>query len=510
MRDRINKPKVFLSHSSLDKGFVEKLAIDLRKCQIEPWLDTEEIRDGRPWLKVIFEDGIPACDAIIVYLTDNSLNSKMVEREMDATFVEQLSESGVVILPYVSRAELRGRLRSDVRTLQCREWNEDNYDSILPTVVAEIWRSYTERLVGTAVLQEKTKRLESELEVQRIKDRYESTVFTASEEKEFSHIRQKLDRDTELTLRLYQTNEDWKEVGKEVYRVNLLSSLIYYINKGSHTFTESSIETTLSIKLDEDYAATNWAEGVNARPYSGVKEILALELPTYGLAKFKERKPYDLKNYYFEFTDKMYRFKYWLDYNGITPSLSFERIKVEIISQEEVTDEDRDLSYVVEIDEELSFQDRRARWRTTEEGMLAARQEVAKLYDELERLVNRSNEKLSNLKVDFIRRDENHCIISGRGRSLSLRWECKNTDSVENSELSVKGYEGESEADANSELTDQHKYYYQTEYTIDLQRDSLITWRGKSENQASTSEELAARFLSYFLNSIRNSAIYKN
>ncbi len=102
MRDRINKPKVFLSHSSLDKGFIDKLAQDLRRCHIAYWLDTEEIRDGRPWLKVIFEDGIATCDAVIVYLTEHSINSKMVEREMDATFVEQLSESGIVILPYIS------------------------------------------------------------------------------------------------------------------------------------------------------------------------------------------------------------------------------------------------------------------------------------------------------------------------------------------------------------------------------------------------------------------------
>ena len=90
--DRINKPRAFLSHSKKDKYFIEKLAADLRKCQIDYWLDTEEIRAGKSWLKMIFEDGIPTCDVVIVYLTENSIKSKMVEKEIDATLIEQLSE----------------------------------------------------------------------------------------------------------------------------------------------------------------------------------------------------------------------------------------------------------------------------------------------------------------------------------------------------------------------------------------------------------------------------------
>ena len=149
MQNRLNKPRVFLSHSKLDKEFIDKLADDLRKCQIEPRRDTEEIRDGKPWLKVIFEEGIPTCDAVIVYLTENSLRSRMVEKELDATLVEELTESGIRILPYVLKAELRVQLRADVRALHCREWNDSNYNNVLPSVVAEIWRSYMERSVNS-------------------------------------------------------------------------------------------------------------------------------------------------------------------------------------------------------------------------------------------------------------------------------------------------------------------------------------------------------------------------
>src|SRR5688572_5093321 len=145
MKPRVNKPRVFLSHSALDKPFIENLANDLRRCQIEPWLDTEEIRAGQPWLQVIFEEGIPTCDAILVYITENSLNSRMVAKEIDAALVRKLSDAGISLLPYVDKGEVRGRLRLDLQTLQCQEWNLENYAERLSTVVAEIWRSYMER-----------------------------------------------------------------------------------------------------------------------------------------------------------------------------------------------------------------------------------------------------------------------------------------------------------------------------------------------------------------------------
>jgi hypothetical protein len=512
MRERINKPKVFLSHSSLDKRFIDTFAQDLRRCHIDYWLDTEEIRDGRPWLKVIFEDGIPTCDAVIVYLTEASIASKMVEKEMDATFVEQLSESGIIVLPYVSREELRGRLRADIRALHCREWNEENYHSVLPTVVAEIWRSYTERIVSTVVLQEKNRRLVSELELKRVQERYEATVFTASEEREFSYLRQRLDRDIEVALGLYHQEKGKgveRKVGEEIYKTNLLSLLIYYVNDGAHTFRKSNIEFVLHEKLNKDFPSVTRPEGVKSHPFGSIRENVVLELQTYGLARVKEVETYDPAEHYCEFTDKMYRFKHWLEYNGVVPVVSLERVKVENVQKKESEEEDRELAYVAEIDEEVSFQDRRNKWRTSEEGVLDAKQQVRRLYDELERLVKLSNEKLTNIKVNITRRDENHCVISSRQQSLSVKWECNNPTSLENSQLLVEGYESKSEADVNSELTEQHRNY-QTEHTINMQRDSVIVWRGKSENQALTSEELAARFLSYLLSSVRRSAVYKD
>src|ERR1041385_2325508 len=112
-------PKVFLSHSKLNKTFIEKVYDVLKKCQIDPWLDTEEIRAGKPWLKVIFEEGIPKCDAVLVYFTSESLSSAMVSKEVDASLIHSMNNSNIGFLPFVESESVRTKLRSDIQTLQC-------------------------------------------------------------------------------------------------------------------------------------------------------------------------------------------------------------------------------------------------------------------------------------------------------------------------------------------------------------------------------------------------------
>ncbi len=154
MKERVNKPRAFFSYSSQDLHFIERIEKDLRKCQIEIWRDRTEIRDGQPWQDAIFEDGLPTCDVIIVYFTDSSLSSGMVAKEVDAAQIRHLKDSGISFLPYVRQSETRKKLRLDLQTLHCRVWNDDNYHEILPSVVAEIWRSYVERNLANAVLHE--------------------------------------------------------------------------------------------------------------------------------------------------------------------------------------------------------------------------------------------------------------------------------------------------------------------------------------------------------------------
>ena len=161
MKDRIKKPKVFLSHSKKNEEFMLKIRNDFQRCQIESWVDVFDIRHGKPWLDEIFENGIPTCDCFLVYLTEHSISSPMVKKEMDASLIEQLNDNKVSFLPYVSEEQHREKLRADIRALQVPIWNAENYSDILPVVVSEIWRSFFERLIGIATGEEKRKRLSS-------------------------------------------------------------------------------------------------------------------------------------------------------------------------------------------------------------------------------------------------------------------------------------------------------------------------------------------------------------
>lgn len=181
-----NRPRVFLSHSKADQDFITKVYEDIRAWQVEPWYDTFEIRHGQPWMDAIFEGGIPSCDCVLVYLTEHSIESPVVRKEIDAGLIQQLKDRRIGLLPYVSAGSLRGRLRSDLQTLQTPEWNSTNYSILLPRVVAEIWHLFCDRSTATASNEEKVRRLEAELQVSRLTVSREETIFSTSEEKDFS------------------------------------------------------------------------------------------------------------------------------------------------------------------------------------------------------------------------------------------------------------------------------------------------------------------------------------
>ena len=124
MEYTFNKPKVFLSHSKKDIEFIRRLDSDLRLCNIETWLDEVDIPHGKSWQDSIFEYGIPTCDAIIAYLTENSIESPVVKKEIDVALLQSLRDSNIAFLPYVNKNELRIKLRPDIQSLQTKEWND--------------------------------------------------------------------------------------------------------------------------------------------------------------------------------------------------------------------------------------------------------------------------------------------------------------------------------------------------------------------------------------------------
>lgn len=431
MQNRFNKPRVFLSHAWENKPFIRRIADDLRSCQIDFWLDEYEIRDGRPWLKMIFEDGIPTCDAVLVYFTNESLNSKLVERELDAAVVHQLSEGGVRLLPYVSEDGIRAKLRSDLQTLHCREWNDNNYHLVLPTVVAEIWRSYHERKIDAAVLQEKNRRLEQELENKRLQEQLESSVFLAREEQEFQYLHQKLSRKVEITFHLYTDYDDRslrRKVGTELCRVSILRMLLAVIDNGQIHFDTYTLEIYLlrsmgKTLLVDDYEVTRVHSASTIE--SEVATRFLNEFQTYGLTKIKPTS--NRSRFQYEIAEKMYRFRYWLEYKGLLVDEHLEHVVTLSLEDpqiaEQQTDEGRLTAEVLAADKKISQVRRRKAWSTNGEGTLVVIREFQTIFDNLNERVSKSNAILENIKLEF-RSGSNGCTMTTGDVTMTLEGKC--------------------------------------------------------------------------------------
>lgn len=94
-------PRVFLSHSSQDREFVEKLAIRLSRAGVDVWYDKWEIRVGDSVAEKI-ENGISVSDSFVAVLSEHSVKSPWVRKELDAAIAEEIGRKGAYILPVLA------------------------------------------------------------------------------------------------------------------------------------------------------------------------------------------------------------------------------------------------------------------------------------------------------------------------------------------------------------------------------------------------------------------------
>jgi len=90
--------RVFLSHSSKDKQFVNRIATDLAKLNIAPWLDSWHIRAGESIPQKI-SIGIKNSECVVVFLSKNAISSHWVEREWQAKYWDEIERNQVLVIP---------------------------------------------------------------------------------------------------------------------------------------------------------------------------------------------------------------------------------------------------------------------------------------------------------------------------------------------------------------------------------------------------------------------------
>lgn len=96
--------KTFIAHSSLDHEFVEQLAQRLIKDGIAVWFDDWEIKVGDSIIQKI-NDGLEESSFFIPVISQNSVNSDWVKRELNATLMKQLNKKDIRILPVLLDCE---------------------------------------------------------------------------------------------------------------------------------------------------------------------------------------------------------------------------------------------------------------------------------------------------------------------------------------------------------------------------------------------------------------------
>ncbi len=95
-------PSIFLSHTSIDKPFVEKLAVDLKSIGIEVWYDKWEIKIGDSLTRKI-EHGIQECEYLAIVLSPEAVRSEWVKNELGAAWAKQMRTKRIVVLPILYR-----------------------------------------------------------------------------------------------------------------------------------------------------------------------------------------------------------------------------------------------------------------------------------------------------------------------------------------------------------------------------------------------------------------------
>ncbi len=138
------RPTVFLSYTRHDEALIQRIASDLRECQIDAWYDRWEIKPGDKLLKRILGEAIPTADAFFVYLTPESIKSKWVQDELE-TAIEEARDQDFPILTFVNSVNTIRLLPSYLKTRNLSVVNSEQYEPGLRQIIRAVTEASGER-----------------------------------------------------------------------------------------------------------------------------------------------------------------------------------------------------------------------------------------------------------------------------------------------------------------------------------------------------------------------------
>ncbi|MGZ4896956.1 MAG: toll/interleukin-1 receptor domain-containing protein [Candidatus Angelobacter sp.] len=88
----------FISYSSKDQEFAERLHSDLRSKNVRCWFAPEDLKIGDK-LRPAFDEAIRVHDKLMVLLSEDSVGSPWVEKEVETAFEKEHREKRTVLFP---------------------------------------------------------------------------------------------------------------------------------------------------------------------------------------------------------------------------------------------------------------------------------------------------------------------------------------------------------------------------------------------------------------------------
>lgn len=142
------QPKVFVSHASEDRQrFVMAFARRLRENGVDAWLDQWEMKPGDSLVDRIFEQGLGQAQAVVIVLSQASVDKPWVREELNISVVKRL-QKGLKIIPVVIDAcEIPQCLLS---TLWQRIDDLQSYDEAFQRILAAIFDTSVKPPLGEA------------------------------------------------------------------------------------------------------------------------------------------------------------------------------------------------------------------------------------------------------------------------------------------------------------------------------------------------------------------------
>lgn len=90
--------KLFISHSSMDKGYANLLYADLKDAGCVPWLDEWDIVGGQS-IPTEIEKGIDNSDFLLILLSKNSIASSWVRAEWESSIWDENKDKQIRVIP---------------------------------------------------------------------------------------------------------------------------------------------------------------------------------------------------------------------------------------------------------------------------------------------------------------------------------------------------------------------------------------------------------------------------